>query len=560
LTLRTAYNADNIPELLRQIETREPVSPRRLNPSIPFDLETIVLKAISKHRSQRYATAQELADDFRRFVAGDPIAARRPSYVERSARWCSRHKNLVATAAAVIVLALLGTSAAVVIIARAKSATDSALAASKHNLERSQSNFRQSREVLDHFGVLVADRLAGLPGTERLRNQVLQDTLQYYERFIAQAGDDPTLEADLAMTCFKSGEILDQLGSRDKALASYERARGIFERLEGDDALVQVATCHNNIALLLAGQGNVAGAKRAYGEAIRLYERRLLNAATDADCRLQLASACGNLALLLANTNERSQSLRYHQRALDLHQELVQEHPQRNDFRRELAMTFNNLSFFHRESDPIVATKFNEQAIELLQEIVSMEPENLEAHSDLALSFTNQGSLLAGRGEYPQAERAYRGAVAIYGSLLAQAPHVFAYRRDLSVAHNNLGRTLTELRQYPAAQAALEDARDVLQSLARDAQSDLVVLSGLGGVLNNLGMAYEQTGDYKAAIEVYEQAIALQRSALARSPQMTPVADFLNRTLENHARALMAAGRTNDTGEAGNLPGNVSKP
>jgi serine/threonine protein kinase/Flp pilus assembly protein TadD len=106
LTLRPAFDGRDHQELLRQIATDEPVPPRRLNPAIPRDLETIVLKAMAKDLSQRYATAQELAADLRRFLADEPIQARRPGLLERTLRWSRRHREVVATAVSVVVVSL----------------------------------------------------------------------------------------------------------------------------------------------------------------------------------------------------------------------------------------------------------------------------------------------------------------------------------------------------------------------------------------------------------------------------------------------------------------------
>jgi eukaryotic-like serine/threonine-protein kinase len=112
LTLRPAFGGRDHQELLRQIALDEPVRPRRLNPTIPRDLETIVLKAMAKDPSGRYPTAQELALDLRRFGDDRPILARRPGLPERSLRWALRHRELVATAAAIVALALMiGTAA-----------------------------------------------------------------------------------------------------------------------------------------------------------------------------------------------------------------------------------------------------------------------------------------------------------------------------------------------------------------------------------------------------------------------------------------------------------------
>src|SRR5947209_6763338 len=78
-TGRPVFDAQTAPELLRQIAESEPESPRKIRPDLPRDLETVLLKCLAKEPPQRYATAQELADDLRRVVNGDPIKARRPN-------------------------------------------------------------------------------------------------------------------------------------------------------------------------------------------------------------------------------------------------------------------------------------------------------------------------------------------------------------------------------------------------------------------------------------------------------------------------------------------------
>ena len=107
LTLQPAFDGRDHQELLRQIALDEPTPPRRINPAIPGDLETIVLKAMAKEPLNRYTTAQEMAADLRRFRDDQAILARRPGSVERTFRWARRHRELVGTAAAIVVLALV---------------------------------------------------------------------------------------------------------------------------------------------------------------------------------------------------------------------------------------------------------------------------------------------------------------------------------------------------------------------------------------------------------------------------------------------------------------------
>ncbi len=100
LTQRQAFPGDDRQSLLRRIVSEEPIPPRRLNPNLPIDLETIVLSAMAKPREERYATAQALSDDLGRFLAGEPTLARRPTLVDRAAKWARRHRPLVALARA----------------------------------------------------------------------------------------------------------------------------------------------------------------------------------------------------------------------------------------------------------------------------------------------------------------------------------------------------------------------------------------------------------------------------------------------------------------------------
>jgi serine/threonine protein kinase/Flp pilus assembly protein TadD len=104
LTLRPAFGGTDRQELLRQIAFEEPVRPRRLDQKVPAELETVVLKALEKNPADRYATAQELAEDLRRFLEDRPIRAARPTVGQRMRKWTRRHQPVVRTAAAAVIL------------------------------------------------------------------------------------------------------------------------------------------------------------------------------------------------------------------------------------------------------------------------------------------------------------------------------------------------------------------------------------------------------------------------------------------------------------------------
>jgi WD40 repeat protein len=110
ITGRPAFEGEDRVELLRGICVQEPLSPRRIDPAIPRDLETIVLKAMAKEPGERYAAALDLADDLERFLSGRPILARPPRAIDHAAKWARRHRSAAATVM-ILSVAVLGGAA-----------------------------------------------------------------------------------------------------------------------------------------------------------------------------------------------------------------------------------------------------------------------------------------------------------------------------------------------------------------------------------------------------------------------------------------------------------------
>jgi WD40 repeat protein/serine/threonine protein kinase len=155
LALRPAFDETDRPRLMRQVTGSQVPRLESLKRGIPIDLATIVHKAIDPDPAHRYQTAGEMAADLQRFLADEPIQARRAGVLERSGRWC--RKNPVA-AALVTLVGLVLTAAVVVpiMVAHALSVeqgnTQSALIKSR-NAEKS---------ALRQAAVSVLERAVGL--------------------------------------------------------------------------------------------------------------------------------------------------------------------------------------------------------------------------------------------------------------------------------------------------------------------------------------------------------------------------------------------------------------
>jgi WD40 repeat protein/serine/threonine protein kinase len=108
LVLRPAFDGKDRLHLVEQIGRQEPARLRVLDPRIPRDLETILMKAIEKDPRRRYASAEDMAEDLRRYLADEPIKARRIGPLERLGRWGRRNPLVAGLSAAVVLITALG--------------------------------------------------------------------------------------------------------------------------------------------------------------------------------------------------------------------------------------------------------------------------------------------------------------------------------------------------------------------------------------------------------------------------------------------------------------------
>lgn len=135
LTGRPPFYSEHTLDMLLQVINEEPLHPSRLRAKVPVDLETICLKCLQKEPHKRYATAEELADDLRRFLNQEPIHARAIGRAERLWRWCRRKPALAGLSAALVLVALT-----------AFGLVTWKWRESQANFERSESNYQFAQE------------------------------------------------------------------------------------------------------------------------------------------------------------------------------------------------------------------------------------------------------------------------------------------------------------------------------------------------------------------------------------------------------------------------------
>jgi WD40 repeat protein/tRNA A-37 threonylcarbamoyl transferase component Bud32 len=127
LTGRPPFKGTSTLDTLNQVKEQEPVPPRRLQPRVPRDLETIALKCLAKEARQRYPTAAALAEDLHCFLAGKPLTARPVSGWEQAVQWCRRRPAQAALIAALLCVTVLGMAGVIWQLLRAEAAREVAI-------------------------------------------------------------------------------------------------------------------------------------------------------------------------------------------------------------------------------------------------------------------------------------------------------------------------------------------------------------------------------------------------------------------------------------------------
>jgi serine/threonine protein kinase len=242
VTLEPAYPGRDREELLRQIAAGDPLPPRRVNPAIPFDLETVLLKAMAREPEARYATAQELADDLRRFLDGRPVLASRPTLIERAARWVRRHRRAVAAAAAGLVLALAGLLVALIVLWNEQERTKQAWKKAEENAQEAQIQRQRTEENLfKALGgasriLMQLDTKEGEPPREgeKLRQALIEQGVQFFRQFIDEDNPDPAVRFQSAWAYGHLAAVYCSQRKTEQGQAMLGKKFALLEKLVND--------------------------------------------------------------------------------------------------------------------------------------------------------------------------------------------------------------------------------------------------------------------------------------------------------------------------------------
>ncbi|HUY31534.1 MAG TPA: serine/threonine-protein kinase [Pirellulales bacterium] len=523
LTGRPPFRSASMLDTLQQVMRKEPVHPSQLDPKLPRDLETICLKCLHKEPEKRYAGAAALAEDLRRYLAGEPILARPVSPAERAWRWCRRNPRTTALSAAVALLIVVWAGTASWMAVRLnveKDKTEDALGLAKENERLATQNAITAEEkakeadwargrAVENMKRARSNEVAAKSQHQRAADQMvalggeLQGLLQQ-KRGQELAG--PELRA-------LEDEILNLVQRKVVALAEDIDASGAID-------YATVVTCQR-LGNLLVRLGHGDQAMRQYEQGYRL-AKQLADARPDDD------TAHANLGLMRLEMGKMIRELsddaqlarEYFLEGREL-QEQVRTHPHKNhpfkshDHHRLL-------SFYERETGecdlrlgrPAAAREHFQAALAHRLAWVAEQPGNTDAVNLLAEAYHWMGVVAWHLSDSPAVDENFGQGLKIINAMIQQSPGEWDYQGDLADIEGALGDAQWRLglrdKARDSYEKSLEHVSLAVERLGKDHPAYIARRALLATAHERLGAIDRAEQRAAAADADYRMALAIR--------------------------------------------------
>lgn len=545
-TGRPPFSGEDAVAVLFKVIHHEPVNPRQLNPRIPRDLDTIILRSLAKSPDGRYATAGEVAAELGRFLSGEPINARPLSRLGRLQRWCRRNPAL-AGMTAVVAVSLISASIVSVyfgIQARRQSAalseSNESLSIAERDARISEAGAHEQAEiaktrtnaamaVLETILYELQDTLTYDPEAQEDRRRLLEAALEDLEG-VSDAHIEPDRLtrfranallglADVAMQAGDAEGKSGSAGSRELYREAVELFRGLYAQAP------DVLSNRQGLALALTEYGDTqadAGdwqtARRLFFEALPLRQQDAEARPDDLDAQRELARLEVFCAEGLSDTGERDKGRAMFEQSCERYQQLLQTAPADRRIRKGHTRACRELGDWHLASGNIDEAEARYLEFGRLTEALVKEfPLDPDLLMDQSTACERFGIVCTRRGDKVKARHQYAESLRIAQKLEATAPGNSFIQWEVSFSYQQLAGACLAVGEIAAARESAQRCVEIRQPLAAADPDNVHRHVKLFHAVKLLGQACRRGGDPSAAAECYRESLKIANGFMERT-------------------------------------------
>jgi eukaryotic-like serine/threonine-protein kinase len=540
--------------------------PDKLRRQLAGDLDNIILKAMRKEPARRYVSAEQFSEDLRRHMQGLPVTARPDTFSYRAKKFIQRNKAGVA-AALLLVLTLFGGIVGT---------TWQAFAAKRERV-RAEKRFTDVRKLANSFLFEFHDSIQNLSGATPARELVVKRALEYLDSLSQEAGNDFSLQRELATAYEKVGdvqgdpysaslgdtasaleshrkalairealraanpsnrEIQNELASSylkvgdmswvqgewNNALEVYQKAREINQRLSEQDPtntriLYDLSLNYDSIGDTLAETGNLAEALESQQKALKI-RLVLAEGSNELQYRMKVGVTYIKVADMQARGGNTAESLETYNKAVTIFEKLRAEAPDDERIPTYLG------NVYQRFGIALVGNKEIGRAMEIYarcrkiyEQQVAEDPANAVARRNLAGIYTSIAFALNNDNKFSESIAYYRKAQAINLALAASDPDNAQTRRDMYASYISIGDCFKELENWVEAEKNFAEALTIAEQLAAQDETNMQAKDDLAGTYYAFAVVKVRTGNAEKALELIEKTLQMREALFADSPQ-----------------------------------------
>jgi serine/threonine protein kinase/tetratricopeptide (TPR) repeat protein len=545
--------------VLRQIETDEPRPPRQLNDAVPRDLETICLKAMEKDIRRRYQSARELGDDLRRWLGGEPIAARPVGRPERLWRWCRRNPRVAVLSGAVfglLAVVAAGSTGGLIWVgglqretARQREAAVTAgeqAEASAREATKSQTlaeeRLRLALDSLNDLVFKVQTQLADTGGTLKVREQLLETAMAGLDRITKESANLSAADHSLAVAHQRIGDILWLSGKVSDARSHYDKCRELAEaRLAAEPGNVSarrdLAAAHEKTGVLAQHGYQIVPAREHYTKSLKLRESLAAESPDDAELQRDLYASHARLGDLAHVIGDNQSALDHYERARQIQQMLADRGESDAVPAHDRVLTLRRLGWASqgllRVDD---ARRYLTEALQLAESVAASDAANATWRRDVALIEHSLGILQLQQEEFAGAKESFDRARATIAELAAAEPNHAEMQYDLQLELYWIGTAERAAGNLTEAGESYRKQLAVLEPLAERNPTSLKFRNELYGAYYVMAELELRGGKFAATAHWLDKAIDLLQQ-LERAGQLTDASAQAGKRFVEQARA-----------------------